>query len=168
MKKYLVFGLIVMFFSCNSNSVEKPDNLIGKDKMIDILYDISLLEAIKTQNINGGMNSKVGNDYIYKKYKIDSIQFIKSNKYYASDFEEYKKMFEKVKERLNAEISKIDEKMKKSGQQVPPNPNSTLNSDTPQVQQLFSKINVNVNFNVKREKVKGKRDKTLCEAGFWV
>ena len=102
--------------------------------MIDILYDISLLEAIKTQNINGGMNSKMGNDYIYKKYKIDSIQFIKSNKYYASDIEEYKKMFEKIKERLNKETLKIDGELKKNGQVVPPNPNSTLNSDTPQVQ----------------------------------
>ena len=123
-----------MFFSCNNNSVEKPKNLIGKDKMVDILYDISLLEAIKTQNINGGMNSKMGNEYIYKKYKIDSVQFVKSNKYYASDIEEYKKMFEKIKERLNAETLKIDGELKKNGQVVPPNPNSTLNSDTPQVQ----------------------------------
>lgn len=120
--------------SCNNNSVEKPKNLIGKDKMVDILYDISLLEAIKTQNINGGITVKMGNDYIYKKYKIDSVQFVKSNKYYASDLEEYKKMFEKVKERLSTATLKIDEKMKKNGQVVPPNPNSTLNSDTPQVQ----------------------------------
>ena len=123
-----------MFFSCNTSSVEKPKNLIGKDKMIDILYDISLLEAIKTQNINGGITGKMSNQYIYKKYKIDSIQFVKSNKYYASNIEEYKKMFEKIKERLNTETLKIDSELKKNGQVVPPNPNSTLNSDTPQVQ----------------------------------
>lgn len=134
MKKYIVLGLAVLFCSCNSSSVEKPSNLIDKDKMVDILYDISLLEAIKTQNISGGISSKIGNEYIYKKYKIDSIQFAKSNKYYASDMEEYKKMFEKVKERLTAETLKIDEKMKKNGQQVPLNLNSTSNSDLPQVQ----------------------------------
>lgn len=120
--------------SCNSNSVEKPDNLIDKDKMTDILYDMSLLEAIKTQNINGGITPKTANKYIYKKYKIDSIQFAKSNKYYASDIEEYKKMFEKIKDRLNAEIEKNDAEMKKTGQPVTPNPTSTQNSDTPQVQ----------------------------------
>ena len=49
-KKWLLFGLIIMSFGCNSNSVEKPKNLIEKDKMVAILYDISLLEAIKTQN----------------------------------------------------------------------------------------------------------------------
>ena len=134
MKKSIFFGLIILFFGCNSNSVEKPKNLIGKDKMVDILYDVSLLEAIKTQNINGGMTVKMGNDYIYKKYKIDSIQLAKSNKYYASDIVEYKKMFEKIKERLNAQTLKIDSEMKKKGQVVPANPNSTSNSDTPQVQ----------------------------------
>ena len=139
MKKYFVFGLIVLFFGCKMKSIEKPSNLIDKDKMIDILYDISLLEAIKTQNINGGISAKMGNDYIYKKYKIDSVQFVKSNKYYASDIEDYKKMFVKIKERLNAETSKIDATMKKKGQPVLPKPNSTLNSDTPQVQLLFLK-----------------------------
>ena len=134
MKKNILLILIVVFLGCNSNSVEKPKNLIGKDKMVDILYDISLLEAIKSQNINGGITTKMGNDYIYKKYKIDSVQYSKSNKYYASDIEEYKKMFEKVKEKLNAETLKIDTELKKKGQTVPPNPNSTLNSDIPQVQ----------------------------------
>ncbi len=134
MKKSILLGLIVLFFGCNSNSVEKPKNLIGKDKMVDILYDISLLEAIKTQNINGGITVKMGNDFIYKKYKIDSIQFAKSNKYYASDVEEYKKLFEKVKKRLNKETLKIDRELKKNGQAIPLKPNSTLNSDTPQVQ----------------------------------
>jgi hypothetical protein len=134
MKKNILLILIVVFLGCNNNSVEKPKNLIGKDKMVDILYDISLLEAIKSQNINGGITTKMGNDYIYKKYKIDSVQYSKSNKYYASDIEEYKKMFEKVKEKLNAETLKIDTELKKKGQTVPPNTNSTLNSDIPQVQ----------------------------------
>ncbi len=120
--------------SCQKTGVEKPDNLIDKDKMTDILYDMSLLEAIKTQNLNGGISTKTANEYIYKKYKIDSVQFAKSNKYYASDIVEYKKMFEKIKERLNNETAKIDGQAKQTGQPVPPNPNSTENSDTPQVQ----------------------------------
>ncbi len=61
-KKWLLFGLIVISFGCNSNSFEKPKNLIDKDKMVAILYDISLLEAIKTQNINGGITSEMGFD----------------------------------------------------------------------------------------------------------
>ena len=135
MKKILILLCCAFLaISCNDSSVAKPDNLITKDKMIDILYDISLLEAIKIQNINGGINKKKANEYIYRKYKIDSIQFAKSNKYYASNLEEYKKMFEKVKERLNKENAKVEERMKKKGVLIPQSLNTTLNSDTPQVQ----------------------------------
>ena len=102
--------------------------------MVDILYDISLLEAIKSQNINGGMSLKTSNDYIFKKYKIDSLQFVKSNKYYASYIEEYKKMFQKVKDRLTEETKKVDKGIKSSIQEIPQNPTSATNSDTPQVQ----------------------------------
>ncbi|MDI1316304.1 DUF4296 domain-containing protein [Flavobacterium sp.] len=135
MKKFiLIICVVFVLSSCNENSVAKPDNLITKDKMIDILYDISLLEAIKVQNLKGGINRKKANEFIYKKYKIDSIQFAKSNKYYASDLVDYKKMFEKVKDRLNKENAKVEAEMKKKGIAIPQNPNSTRNSDTPQVQ----------------------------------
>ncbi len=134
-KKIIV--LICCIFSaigCNNRPVEKPKNLIPQNKMVDILYDISLIEAIKTQNIQGGFNSKTANDYIYKKYKIDSLQLVKSNKFYISDVELYKKMFEEVKERLAKETKKLDAAMKKKGQQVQPKTTSPTNPDTPQVQ----------------------------------
>jgi hypothetical protein len=102
--------------------------------MVDILYDISLIEAIKNQNISGGISNKVANDYIYKKYKIDSIQFVKSNKYYASDIDGYKKMFEEVKARLTKETAKIESDMKKNGKEVQPTSPVPSNPETPQVQ----------------------------------
>jgi len=52
MKRVIIIVCCVFsFVSCNDGSVPKPDNLIAKEKMIDILYDISLLEAIKAINI---------------------------------------------------------------------------------------------------------------------
>lgn len=134
MKKILILACCVLsLLSCN-NGIEKPSNLIEKDKMIDILYDVSILEAIKNQNINGGITTKMGNDYIFKKYKIDSIQFVKSNKYYASDIDAYKKMFEEVKERINKKTQEAEAEMKKSGQQIPATPTPATNPDVPQVQ----------------------------------
>lgn len=99
--------LIFSIVSCNDNTIEKPKNLIEKDKMIDILYDLSLLDAIKTQYIDGGISSQKANEYIYKKYNIDSLQLVQSNKYYASDIIEYKKMFEKVKSKLDEDNNKL-------------------------------------------------------------
>lgn len=119
---------------CHNNSVEKPDNLIPKEKMVDILYDISLIEAIKNQNINGGLSSKTANEYIYKKYKIDSLQFVKSNKYYVSNIEEYKKMFEEIKTRLAKETTTAEKEMKKNGKEVPPKSPAPTNPDVPQIQ----------------------------------
>jgi hypothetical protein len=125
MKKSILASLLMVFIGCNS-SVEKPKNLISKDKMIDVLYDLSLLQAIKTQNISGGINTKESNEYIFKKYKIDSVQLAQSNKYYASDMEEYKNIFAAVK-------AKLEEQTKKNGGTVISN-STAVNPDTPQVQ----------------------------------
>ncbi len=121
-----VFCLVFLVVSCNTKGIQEPKNLIEKDKMVDILYDLSLMQAIKSQNIAGGIGNKEANRYIFKKYKIDSIQLAESNKFYASDMEGYKKMFEKVKE-------KLEEATKKAGGIVN-TPSTATNSDTPQVQ----------------------------------
>ncbi|PJJ09722.1 uncharacterized protein DUF4296 [Flavobacterium sp. 1] len=110
MKKVIsLFILVASFFSCNKDLVERPDNLIDKKVMAAIFYDISLLEAIRYQDPNSlyknGVNPKT---YIFKKYKIDSIQFAKSNAYYASDYREYKKMFDAVNDRLKKEKDVVD------------------------------------------------------------
>ena len=100
--------------------------MIEKDKMVDILYDISLLETIKNQGIKRGFTQDEINQYILKKYKIDSLQLVSSNKYYASDAEEYKKMFEKVKAKLDDDDKKVTGKTAEEK-------NSTENSDAPKV-----------------------------------
>lgn len=115
MKKILIlFCLALLLFNCDDNAVKKPNKLIERDEMISILYDIAIIEAIKTQNINGGLSSKAANEYIYKKYKIDSIQLAQNNKYYAADIDDYKKMFDVVKTKLNNETVEIEAKIKKN------------------------------------------------------
>jgi len=121
-RSIVVVCLILSFVSC-TDAVQKPKNLIEKDKMVNILYDLSLLEAIKSQHISGGMDNKTANEYIYKKYNIDSTQLAQSNKYYAADIDEYKIMFKEVK-------AKLDEESKKNGINTPTAPPS----DVPQVQ----------------------------------
>lgn len=88
--------------SCKEEVVKKPDNLIEKEVMIDILYDLSLLEAIKFQTVKPLEKYNLNpSQYIYKKYKIDSLQFVQNNMYYASDYKEYKKMNEAINQRLD-------------------------------------------------------------------
>jgi hypothetical protein len=56
--------------------------------MIDIMYDLAVLEGIKYQNRLLDSNQINSATYIYKKYKIDSLQLAQSNVYYASDYVE--------------------------------------------------------------------------------
>lgn len=98
------FVLFTILMSCNKGIMEKPNNLIEKDKMVDIMYDLSLLSAIKLQQSTmPGAQTINSNAYIYKKYKIDSLQFVQSNIYYASDLKEYEKMIQKIKTRIDKE-----------------------------------------------------------------
>ncbi|MCK0188848.1 DUF4296 domain-containing protein [Arenibacter sp. F20364] len=101
MPKYLVVIFLGLLFSCNEKVVEKPENLIPEDKMAAILYDISLLNAGKIINesiLNEYDIEPMG--YIYTKYGIDSVQFVKSDTYYAAMPTIYEAIYTKVQDRL--------------------------------------------------------------------
>ncbi|WP_309640909.1 DUF4296 domain-containing protein [Flavobacterium sp.] len=105
MKKYLCIICLVLFLSsCNHTTIEKPNNLIDEEVMTDILYDLSIMDAIKSQSPYDAKNQSINpKEYIFKKYKIDSLQFTESNRYYVSQIEQYKKMYDKVAERIEKE-----------------------------------------------------------------
>ncbi|SHF92820.1 protein of unknown function [Flavobacterium fluvii] len=109
----IVFSLLA---SCKKDIAKEPAHLIEKAKMVDIMYDLSLIGAMRNQNsalLDSFKNNS--NQYIYKKYKIDSIQFVQSNIYYAADYKEYKKMYEQVKSRLekNKSLTEVAIKVEK-------------------------------------------------------
>ena len=112
-KGVLFFILISLILSCKEEVVKKPENLIEKEIMVDVMYDLALLEAIKYQSPNALQAHKINPDeYIYKKYKIDSAQFVQSNMYYASDYKEYKKMYDQINSRLVKNKSLLEEAIK--------------------------------------------------------
>lgn len=104
---------------CNGgNRPEKPKDLIAKDKMSDIMYDLYILNAAKGVNrklleLNGIMPS----EYVYEKYGIDSLQFAKSNAYYAYDTEVYTGIIDKMKATLEKD-KELYEKLTKEEQKV--------------------------------------------------
>ena len=112
-KGVLFFILISLILSCKEEVVKKPENLIEKEIMVDVMYDLALLEAIKYQSPDAIETHKINPDeYIYKKYKIDSAQFVQSNMYYASDYKEYKKMYDQINSRLVKNKSLLEEAIK--------------------------------------------------------
>lgn len=106
MKKILLFLIITTFLSCNDSAIKKPKKFIERNQMINILYDLSVLEGLKSQiTIDEKLPKPIA--YIKKKYNIDSATFAQNAQYYASDLKEYKKMYLEVGERIQKEFNKL-------------------------------------------------------------
>lgn len=103
---FAFLSIVVLLFSCQGTA-EKPDNLIPEDKMIDILYDLALLEGIK-DDYTLKQQSLYLDQFIYDKYKIDSLQFVQSNAYYASDVQNYKEMYQKLNIKIDLKKKEVD------------------------------------------------------------
>ena len=101
MKKYLL--IIFLFIGCSDNV---PDNLISKEKMENIIFDIMIL------NSSSGFDLKIDNnllsdELIYKKHNIDSLQFFESELYYSKNPREHYEIYAKVKIRILKSIDSL-------------------------------------------------------------
>lgn len=104
---------VLAFLSCKETVLEKPDQLIEKATMVDIMYDLTLLDALKYQTSAVTDSLKINSTrYVLKKYKIDSLQFARSNSYYASNYEEYSIIINQVKDKLTASKIRITAEIK--------------------------------------------------------
>lgn len=102
-KKIQIFLILLFLVGCKDKiNYEKPDNLISKEKMVDILYDMHLV--VGTSNIKNTHLEKNRNymSLVYEKYGIDSVSFAESNLYYTSEINEYEEIFEEVERRIVA------------------------------------------------------------------
>ncbi|WP_271393433.1 DUF4296 domain-containing protein [Aequorivita sinensis] len=105
----LIFVVISAWGCQDVNVPEKPENLIAKDKMIDILKETYLINAARSVNNKAIISKGIKIDsMIYAKYQIDSLQFAKSNAYYASDINSYMIMIQKVESDLLSMREEMD------------------------------------------------------------
>ena len=109
--KYAVVFILSIGLSCQDvNYMDKPKNLISEDKMVDILTEMSLVNAAR--NYNKILLEQTGikpDQYIYDKFGIDSVQFEKSNAYYTEKYDDYERIFDKVKDSLQSLKTHFDE-----------------------------------------------------------
>lgn len=113
MKKisYIIF-FGVFFMGCTSNTIiKKPDHLIPKNQMVDLLTDMLIAsggENIKNSNLERNVNYY---PLVFEKYGIDSTQFKESNYYYTSRIDDHEEILKKVDERLKALKKELDNKI---------------------------------------------------------
>lgn len=94
--------------------IEEPENLIPKEKMIDMLYELSIINAAKGTNPKILQENRVEpTNFLFEKHGVDSVQFANSDIYYASIPVEYKDIYEAVAARLEKDKKDIEEERKR-------------------------------------------------------
>lgn len=119
MGRYLTLLCCLLALSCGNKLMEEPENLIPREKMSEILYDMALLDAIDNSypQVLSENDLKVM-EYLYKKHRVDSLQFVQSDLYYASVPAEYQKIYEAVEERLTQKRDSISDVIKQGQSQA--------------------------------------------------
>lgn len=108
--RYSLVVLVVMMIACQSvEKVEKPENLLNKEQMVNVLTDIAILKAATDVNKNR-LNKYIDKpfQYIKTKYGIDSLTLAKNLEYYNFKFNQNLEIYEKVEEKLKTKNTKID------------------------------------------------------------
>ena len=78
--------------------------------MTEILYDLALMNGLRSTNATVLNQYEIETmPYLYKKHGIDSLQFIRSDEYYASVPAIYQTMYSTIQSRLENRIEEIDE-----------------------------------------------------------
>lgn len=103
-KTWAILLILLLAFSCKDNKIDrppKPDNLLSKDQMVEVLYDMALISSAKGINKKILENKGVAPEqYVYQKHNIDSLQFAQSNNYYAFDLKTYQALYNRVRAKL--------------------------------------------------------------------
>ncbi len=111
MKKYIFYALIsVLVVSCAEEVVKKPEDLIPRETMTELIYEMALLNSAKSTN-RAILEKHFENptDFLFRQYGVDSLQFVKSDMYYASQPLVYEAIYKEVAARLEKERASFEE-----------------------------------------------------------
>ncbi len=101
----IIFILLILFVAvgCES-SYKKPDNLIDKKQMENIIFDILILNSI---NANSLMTEGeiISDEFVFQRYSVDSVQFYESEMYYSKMPRVHSQIYSNVKKRI---LKKMD------------------------------------------------------------
>ena len=115
MKRYVhILWTALLIWGCGEKLIEPPEDLIPPEQMTDILYDISIMDAIESNYPNALERNDIRvMEWIQQKYGIDSARFAASDLYYASQPQQYERIYEALHERLLAERDSLNEAIRK-------------------------------------------------------
>ena len=117
MKKTILM-LLLMLSSCAQVEEVPPENLIGEEKMADLIFELAVLDAAKGFVPKDQKERiELDADSFYMFHEIDSAQFTSSNAYYAKHPKAYLRIVSMAKtklEKFNKNIEDNENEMLKT------------------------------------------------------
>ncbi|MFD0932747.1 DUF4296 domain-containing protein [Psychroflexus salinarum] len=118
---FIFLSVFLLITSCqNIDKVEKPDRLLNKSEMIDLLYDMVLLDAAASVNDKKLEDLDVEMlEFLSKKYNIDTTDLKQNILYYNLEFDQNLEIYEKVKDSIEIlekaydSISKVSDSLRR-------------------------------------------------------
>ncbi|NDI97912.1 DUF4296 domain-containing protein [Flavobacterium sp. LaA7.5] len=115
MRKAALILLAFLVLACNDDTPQKPEKLLTEDEMVDVLYDITILQSVKSFNPKVLRENKIDlPDYVYNKYNIDSTVFAQNHAYYAAQLNVYEQIHNRVTDRVKKEKEPFDTEQPKT------------------------------------------------------
>lgn len=110
MRVFLTFVFLLLIMACQGvQSVPKPDKIIEKATMENIIYDITIINSARGYNPQLFVQTGVDPEcHVFEKYEIDSAQYAQNTLYYSSAIEDYKELIERVRKRVEAKHTVLD------------------------------------------------------------
>ena len=106
MKNYFYLSLIFIL-SCYQ-TVDKPDNLIDKTTMVEIISDLYLYKQVNTVDYKPvAPDFNAINGFIAQKYKITPVQFKESYSYYLLDNKTMIELMNQVKSNFKKQLEEL-------------------------------------------------------------
>jgi hypothetical protein len=114
MRLFLTFLALLGLLACAEEAIDKPKNLIPKERMADILYELAIINSANSTNPATLQDQGIrAMPYIYEKYGIDSAQFMNSDIYYASRPMDYESIYKVVEGRLKVQKDSLEDERRK-------------------------------------------------------
>ena len=112
MKRIIFLAIIILFGSCSDKgAVDRPENLVPKDKMVEIIKDLTKLEAhIKINYPSVAQFHKVmikSGDSLFSSHKVTAEDFDESMDYYGMNQQEMKDIYSEALDKLNQELGAL-------------------------------------------------------------
>lgn len=122
--------LLIILAGCQDVKYpEKPENLLSKEKMVQMLADAYIGNASRSKSYNNRILRTNGvhlDSILYKKHQVDSLTFVKSNAYYASNLVIYTEIMTEVEKLLLTKKVSVDSILKLQKKRSSPKIDSIL------------------------------------------